>query len=168
MPLKNSAAAFSQGVVSLSTMARLSLGIPLLAAIVTAPIHRLKIAEQTPTCEDFLAAWGAKPKELEFAECKKVAGKQSDRLIASYWVPGKDAAKVERFLTVRFKMAPLRFICCGWENYPSQPKQDKDGFYKDKKGQQFSIRMASEETLVKDWNRIPRFNVRVETYLGEI
>jgi Domian of unknown function (DUF4952) len=151
-------------------MVRLSVGMILLAMVVTLPVCSSNLTKSSPICEDFLQAWGAKPKELRFSECKKVVGGQSDQLIASYWVPGKNAAKVEHFLIERFKMAPLRFMCCVWENFPPPDKlsQNKDGLYKDKKGQQFYIHMASEETVVKDWNRIPRFNVSVQTYLGEI
>jgi Domian of unknown function (DUF4952) len=168
MPLRNSAAALFQDVGRPSV--HLSMGMIVLAVVITAPSCSVSFAKPPQACEDFLQVWGGKPKELRFAECKKIMGGQGDRLIASYWVPGTDASKVERFLVQRFKMAPLRFICCGWENFPAydKPRQNKDGFYKDKKGQTFSIHMTSGETLVKDWKKIPRFEVWVETYLNGI
>lgn len=95
---------------------------------------------------------------------------QTDELVASYAVSGKYAANVERILVEKYKMPPLRFQCCGWVSRTA--REDKNprnsGSYKDKKGRWYSISMSSEETVVQDWSRIPRFYVRVSIYLGEV
>jgi hypothetical protein len=150
-------------------MVRSSLG-SLLAALTTLPACSLNFGQQPLVCGDFLQEWGAKPAALRFEGCKTEKRVQSDKLVATYWVPGKDAAPVERHLVKNYRMAPLRFLCCVWENSygPDQSGKSREGFYKDAQGRQFYISMASEETVLKDWKQIPRFGVWVETYLGEI
>jgi hypothetical protein len=154
-------------------MVRLTAAIAILGVMSVAQSCGLTLAEQPLSCQDFLQTWGTKPPELSFTDCKKIKMKgleQTDQLVASYAVSGKHAAKIERVLVGKYKMPPLRFQCCGWVS--TTAREDKNprnsGSYKDKKGQQYSISMSSEETVVQDWSRIPRFNVRVSTYLGEI
>jgi hypothetical protein len=102
--------------------------------------------------------------------CNLKLGQQVDKLLATYWVHGKDAAQVEQYLTKTYQMAPLIFQCCGWVSTygGGKPARDGEGTYWDKNRRQFDISMASVETVEKDWKKIPRFNVRIETYLGEI
>jgi Domian of unknown function (DUF4952) len=131
----------------------------------------VKPASQILTCGDFLQDWNLKPETLKFSHCKKIKNPQVDRLEASYTVTGKDAALVERYLRKQFRMAPLRFLCCGWEsvtNSKNGGNQPGYGRYIDQNDRKFEIIMASEETVQKDWQQISRFNVRVTTYLGEI
>ncbi|MBW4618512.1 MAG: DUF4952 domain-containing protein [Cyanosarcina radialis HA8281-LM2] len=126
----------------------------------------------TPVCEDFLGKWDKKPKELQFSSCKKMKNPQTESLVASYSVKGKDAAQVESFLRQNFKMEPLKFLCCGWEPTTAvdKPNLPRYGGYRDRDGYKYEISMYSEETLVNNrqhWNRIPKFNVRVTRYLQE-
>lgn len=138
--------------------------------IFTAPACAAKSVSQVQqTCGDFLQEWNLKPKAFGFSGCKKIKHSQVDRLEASYLVRGKDAASVERYLSQQFKMAPLRFICCGWETIKTSKNganQPGYGRYVDKNGHKFEIMMSSEETVLKDWKQISKFNVRVTTYLG--
>jgi hypothetical protein len=168
MPSKSSAVVLFQAAGNLSMLLRLGLGV---VAVTILSGCTLKLGQQTPTCGDFFKRWGATPPQvLQFEGCKKEEGQQVDKLIATYWVHGKDAAQVEQYLTTTYQMAPLIFQCCGWVSTygASQPARDREGFYRDKNGHQFDISMASVETVEKDWKKIPRFNVRIETYLGEI
>jgi|GEM_PF-634247 len=127
----------------------------------------------TPTCDDFLARWDAKPAALQFTQCERVENSQVDRFVASYVAKGTDAAAVETFLQHQFDMAPLKFLCCGWE--PIRVSSGGDflsghGKYEDEDGVYFEVTMVSGETLVrdrKDWKTISEFQVRVTTYLGE-
>jgi hypothetical protein len=168
MPSKSSAAALFQGAGNLSMVLRLGL---VLMAVMMLPACNLKLGQQPPVCGDFLKQWGATPPQaLRFEGCKKEEGQQADKLIATYWLSGKDAVQVEQYLVKTYQMAPLIFQWCGWVSTygASQPARDREGFYRDKNGHQFDISMASVETVEKDWKKIPRFNVRIETYLGEI
>ncbi|MGB8697891.1 MAG: DUF4952 domain-containing protein [Thermosynechococcaceae cyanobacterium] len=153
-------------------------GLTLLLLAATLPACTLDL-DTSPICKDFFRLWGETPKALQFKDCQKVEGSQSDQLVATYVVSGRDAAQVERFLVQGFKMAPLRFLCCGWENFyarDQKPARSKEGFYKDKRGRQFYISMGSGEAFLngqwfnerRDWPRIPQFTVRVTTSLGEV
>lgn len=68
-------------------------------------------------------------------------------------------------------MAPLRFLCCGWEVSPANGEvYPHDGQYVDPKGAEFKVSMYGGETLgrnCKNWHKIPEFHIRVTTYLGE-
>jgi hypothetical protein len=152
-------------------MVRLTAAIAILGIMPVAQSCGFTLAKQPVSCQDFLQAWGTKPQELSFTDCKKMKGAaQTDELVASYAVSGKNAAKVERVLVEKYKMPPLLFQCCGWVSTTAQGDKNprNRGFYKDKKGEQYYISMSSEETVVKDWSRIPRFYVRVSIYLGEV
>jgi hypothetical protein len=119
-------------------------------------------------CEDFLETWGLKPAELKFTQCKRIENPQFDRLESSYVVAGADAAGVEKLLQKKFNLAPLRFLCCGWESTSGDANRPSHGSYTDK-GYTFQISMGSDETLLRDrqnWPNIPQFYVRVTKYLG--
>ncbi|NEP14315.1 MAG: DUF4952 domain-containing protein [Symploca sp. SIO2C1] len=123
------------------------------------------------TCEDFLAMWGEKPAELEFTNCKRVELPPGEGLVSSYVVKGSDAAEVEKLLQRKFGMAPLKFLCCGWEPIlvVGEDNTSGNGSYVDKDGYSFEVTMHSEETLLndrKDWPKIPEFHVRVTKYWG--
>jgi hypothetical protein len=151
-------------------MVHLTAAIAILGVMSVAQSCGFSLAKQPVSCQDFLQSWGAKPEELSFTGCKKIKGQQTDELVASYAVSGKHAAKVEQLLVEKYKMPPLLFQCCGWVS--TTRRGDKNprnrGFYKDRKGNHYYISMSSEETVVKDWSRIPRFYVRVSIYLGEV
>jgi hypothetical protein len=152
-------------------MVRLTTAITILGMMSINQSCGFTLTEQPALCQDFLQAWGTKPQELSFTDCKKTKGiAQTDELVASYTVSGKNATKIERLLVEKYKMPPLLFQCCGWVS--TTARGDKNprnrGFYKDKKGNQYYISMSSEETVVKDWSQIPRFHVRVSIYLGEV
>jgi hypothetical protein len=120
-------------------------------------------------CEDFLETWEMKPAELAFTQCKRIENPQFDRLEASYVVTGADAARVEEFLQSKFNLAPLRFLCCGWESTSGDANRPSHGSYTDKAGYYFQISMGSDETLLrdrKDWPNIPQFHVSVTKHLG--
>jgi hypothetical protein len=120
-------------------------------------------------CEDFLETWGMKPAKLAFTQCKRIKNPQFDRLESSYVVAVADAARVEEFLQRKFNLAPLRFLCCGWESTSGKANRPSHGSYKDKEGYFFQIAMGSDETLLRDrknWPNISQFHVRVTKYLG--
>jgi len=125
----------------------------------------------THICEDFLASWGEKPAQLEFTDCKKVKIPPGEGLTASYVVQGVDAAEVEKILQRKFGMAPLKFLCCGWEPVLVKNKDNLPGkgSYTDQDGWSFEVTMVSEETIIsdrQDWHKIPEFYVRVTKFWG--
>lgn len=132
-------------------------------------------AEKTnlePSCEDLMAKLIDKPKELQFLECQKDRSAQLEVLVALYKVPGQDATKIEDFLQRKFNMAPLRFICCGWE--PVVVSQDGNlpgrGFFRDERGYYYEVTMFSEETTIarrREWNNIPFFYVKTTVFLQD-
>lgn len=131
-----------------------------------------EVRYSTQVCGDFLDRWNQKPAALKFVRCETVKHVQVDRLVSSYTVKGSDAIEIEKFLQRQFGMAPLRFLCCGWEPSSVQNRvAPLYGQYVDAKGAQFEVWMFSGETLLRDrkaWHKIPEFHIRVETYLGEI
>ncbi len=148
------------------------------------PTQDLSETQATLACEDFLEKWDKKPPQLEFTGCEQTKSAQA-ALVASYSVTGSAAAQIEDSLIKDFGMAPLSFVCCGWENHVPRPPDNSDnqttlppidplsreGRYIDEHEFDFSIAMYSEETLVQersDWAEIPIFHVRVKTYLGGV
>lgn len=120
-------------------------------------------ASQTAVCGDFLAALQRKPPALEWTGCTAGYEHQLRALIATYRVPGAQAAAVERELARRTGMASLRFVCCGWEPR-SRRGRDGAGRLPGPHGLDFRVDMGSGETLVtrrSDWAQIPWFEVRV-------
>jgi Domian of unknown function (DUF4952) len=110
-------------------------------------------------CRDFLADWQQKPKELHLFGCPIAPRTQYQSITAKYTVTGTDTAKVEKFLRQKFRMSKLRFVCCGWES--------RNGSYRDSAGFYYEIAMTSEETLEKNWRKIPEFHVWVKKYITE-
>ena len=114
-------------------------------------------------CGDFLAAQQRKPPGLEWVGCTEGHDHQLRALIATYRVPGTQAAAVERYLVRHTGMAPLRFVCCGWEPRVrhGQPGQ---GQLPGRAGIAMRVDMHSGETLItrrSGWPQIPWFEVRV-------
>lgn len=64
-------------------------------------------------CGDLLEQYGEKPPQLTFVGCKE--GTEQSRLEATYKVSGTNAQAVELFLREKYGLAPLKFVCCGWE-----------------------------------------------------
>jgi Domian of unknown function (DUF4952) len=139
------------------------------ATILSLTVCRPPANAANEVCEDFLKTWGMKPAELAFTQCQRIENPQFDRLESSYVVAGADAARVEKFLKRKFNLAPLRFVCCGWESTSAKTNRPSHGSYKDKEGYSFQIAMGSDETLLRDrknWPNISQFHVRVTKYLG--
>lgn len=118
-------------------------------------------------CTDFLAAQPQrKPPELEWVGCTEGHDHQLRALIATYRVPGAQAVAVERYLVRSTGMAPLRFVCCGWEprsrrGQPGPGRLRGATVVAELAGR---VDMYSGETLVarrSDWSQIPWFEVRV-------
>jgi hypothetical protein len=135
-----------------------------------ASCHSPELEANNNPCKDFLVTWEAKLPELEFRECQHVERPPGEELIALYVVKGSDAADVEQFLQREFGMAPLKFLCCGWE--PIRVGEEGDflpghGSYIDSRSDRFRITMVSPETLLndrQDWHKIPQFQVKVKQY----
>lgn len=131
--------------------------------------HRVRYSTQG--CGDFLARWDKKPAALKFAGCETGEIQQVGVLTSSYTVQGADAIEIEKVLQREFGMAPLRFLCCGWEVSPAKGQVAPHyGKFVDPKGAEFKVSMYGGETLVRDrknWHKIPEFRIKVETYLGE-
>jgi Domian of unknown function (DUF4952) len=119
-------------------------------------------------CENFLAKWSKQPQQLKFASCRFEPNSQSDRVHAQYTLSGADAKIVEGFLGTTFQMAPLKFICCGWEPTSVPGSDRRYGTYRDRSGYYYEIVMGSGETVERDWQRIPTFYVRVTKFMREI
>jgi Domian of unknown function (DUF4952) len=128
----------------------------------------IKLANTPPLCENFLAKWGKQTEQLKFVSCRFEPNIQSDRVSAQYTVKGTDAKVVEGFLQTTFQMAPLKFICCGWEPTSVPGSDRRYGTYRDRSGYYYEIVMGSGETLERDWQRIPTFYVRVTKFMREI
>ncbi|MDR2220005.1 MAG: DUF4952 domain-containing protein [Methylobacillus sp.] len=113
-------------------------------------------------CGDFLAELGKKPKHLNYERCEYHADEQLKPLVARYSVSGRDAAGVEASLAKSFGLKKLRFECCGWSA--------REVWFKDKKGREYMLHMASEETLANTrakWSEIPVFHVWIELVTEE-
>lgn len=130
-------------------------------------VHRsIKPSLNSPTCGDFAARWKKKPPQLTFVGCKLEPHLQAARPIARYRMAGKDAILVEQFLQQQFRMAALRFICCGWEPVVARgyDRLPQPGFYQDNRGDRYEIAMYSGETLVNSrqlWSDIDTFYVTI-------
>ncbi|BDM77317.1 DUF4952 domain-containing protein [Acaryochloris marina] len=130
-----------------------------------------RVRYSTQGCGDFLARWDKKPAALKFAGCETGEMQQVVVLTSPYTVQGTDAIEIEKFLQREFGMAPLRFLCCGWEVSPAKGTvAPQYGQYIDSEGAKFEVSMFSGETLSNGreaWHQIPEFRIKVETYLGE-
>ena len=115
-----------------------------------------------PTCGDFLAAQRHKPPGLEWTGCAEGHLHQLRALVATYRVPGAQAAAVERYLARHTGMARLHFVCCGWE--PRNRRGREGAGSLPGPAQAYIVEMAVGDTLVtrrSDWAQIPWFEVRV-------
>lgn len=128
----------------------------------------IKLADTPPLCENFLKKWGKDHPKLKFVGCSYEKNIQSDRSIANYTVKGTDAIVMENFLSRNFKMAPLKFVCCGWEPLSVPGSDRRYGTYRDRSGYYYDILMGSGETLERNWNRIPEFHVQVIKFMSDI
>jgi hypothetical protein len=128
----------------------------------------IELANTPPLCENFLAKWGKQPPQLKFASCRYEPNSQSDRSIAQYTVKGTDAKIVEIFLRTNFQMAPLKRVCCIWEPTSVPGSDRRYGTYRDRAGYYYEIVMGSGETLERNWQRIPTFQVWVTKFMREI
>ena len=120
-------------------------------------------ARAVARCEDFLALMGKKPPHLAYLGCKYEPDRQGKPLSATYRVSGRFAAETEAELARGFKLRRLKRACCVWDSPAAS--------FKDAKGREFSIRMASEETFVSSraaWAKIGVFEVVVEAFTEEI
>jgi Domian of unknown function (DUF4952) len=136
-----------------------------------------KVPNEKPTCTDIMPTWTEKSAEsgqqqtlripvgLKFSGCSDGNSAQVRTLDYNYVVAGGEAKAAEKFLIDNFGMAPLRFVCCGWEPRPIDGASARLGTYRNDKGYHYEISMGSGETLEKDWNKIPQFMVRVELLL---
>lgn len=114
------------------------------------------------TCGDFLARTGKKPAHLVYAGCAYLPDEQGKPLRATYRVGGRYAVATEAYLVRSAKLDKLRRSCCQWDSRPRQ-------FIV--RGQEYTIRMISDETAISSrnaWPRIARFEVTVETFTEEI
>ena len=136
-----------------------------------------KVPNEKPMCTDIMPTWTVKSAEsgqkqtlgipvgLKFNGCSDGNSAQIRTLDYNYVVAGSEAKAAERFLIDNFGMAPLGFVCCGWEPRPINAASARLGTYRNDKGYHYDISMGSGETLEKDWNKIPQFTVTVELFL---
>lgn len=123
------------------------------------------------SCEDFLEKWKKKPRELHYLKCQNEKSAQLKVVVAHYTVEGKNAAKVESFLSKNFGMAALRFVCCGWSPRIARDRESSlpgDGKFFDN-GFRYEVTMLSGETGLsrQNWHQLPQFQVRVTKFLEE-
>lgn len=133
-----------------------------IAALGLALLASAAWGQPTTACGDFLGAQQRKPPGLEWAGCTEGHDHQLRALVATYRVAGVQAAAVERNLVRHTGMAPLRFVCCGWEPR-SRRGQPGHGRLPGLAGRAMRVDMHSGETLVarrSDWSQIPWFEVR--------
>jgi Domian of unknown function (DUF4952) len=125
-------------------------------------------AHTPPLCENFLAKWDKQTSQLHFTGCKYQAHIQGERVAAIYTVKGTEAKVVESFLMSHFQMAPLKFICCGWEPTSLPGSTRRYGTYRVQSGYYYEIAMGSGETLERNWQRISTFQVSVTKYMRDV
>jgi len=135
---------------------RFLLGLLLLAATGAFAVA----ADNAPTCGDFLAQLGKKPKHLEYTGCKHNEGGQQEEWIAQYRVTGVHAAEVEAFFVKTFRMTWLKKSCCQWDG--------GTGSYMQRSDRLFGVEMTSEEDNKETasrsrsiWAKIPFFYVQI-------
>ena len=120
------------------------------------------------TCSDFLSDLNRKPRAVEFVACQKTVKSGVAALEARYRLAGANAAAVEAYFVTTARMPRLRFICCGWETVPRNPKsQPLAGIYHHK-GDRIEISMGSGEVTLNrrdQWREISSFYVVATRYL---
>jgi hypothetical protein len=114
-------------------------------------------------CGDLLARIHRKPAGAIYIGCSYQSDRQGKPLEATYRVRGRDAAATEAYLVRTIGLDRLKRLCCHWES-PARA-------FRDPQGRDYSISLASEETVVAsrdDWARIDTFEITVETMTEEI
>ncbi len=124
-----------------------------------------KVPLTKPPCTDVLSTWKKKPENLFFLGCSDGTNAQIDTLEYRYSVAGANAKPVEKFLIDTYSMAPLAFVCCGWEPRPVEGSTSRLGVFRNEEGFYYEIAMGSGESVEKDWSKIPTFHVTVELFL---
>lgn len=109
-----------------------------------------------PACGDHLQRLGGKPAALRYLGCNQLLDEQGQPFEARYSVAGSQAQAIQDYLTARFGMPPLRFICCGWHGPPHS--------YRDGSGYGHVLSFHSDETLEKRWPQIGNFHLGVRLY----
>ena len=144
----------------------LSCGLALIFLAVVSPA--VAAANVSATCADFLLEIKRKPRNLEFVECQRTVKNGLAALEAKYRMAGGDAAGVEAYLVKTAHMPKLRYVCCGWEPVPRDPKTQRlVGTYLHKSGQ-YDIVMGSGEVAINQrarWAEISTFYVTATRYL---
>jgi hypothetical protein len=115
------------------------------------------------SCRDFLARMSKKPTHLDYMGCSYNPDLQGKPLRAIYRVPGRFAANAEDYLVQTVGLNRLKHVCCLWDSPANQ--------FRDETGREFSITMASQETLIgqrAEWSKIESFTIIVEIYTEEI
>lgn len=138
------------------------------AVVVSAFAHQSNAAFPIASnaCGDFAAEWNKKPTQLAFSGCQFESSDRDAVPKARYSLAGKDAIVVEQFLQREFGMAPLRFICCGWEPVVAKGEARllQLGSYRDDRGMSYQIAMYSGETPIatrQQWSAIDTFRVEI-------
>jgi hypothetical protein len=137
-------------------------GAPASAPVFASPAPAAAAPAQ-PTCGDFLARMKKKPAHLTYVSCKAFPDDQGKPLRATYRVSGRSAAATEAYFVHAFGMRRLKRSCCQWDGPARQ--------FRDARGREYSIRMASDETPRASrsaWRRIASFEITVETFTEEI
>lgn len=139
----------------------------LLSCAACAPVPQIQAGAQTPVagqaCGDLLAEIGKKPAGARFVGCSAAPERQGKPLRAVYEVAGRDAAVAEAYLVDAVGLERLKRACCQWDAPPRS--------FRDARGRDFSITMASGETLVSSrerWGDIPVFEIAVDLFTEEI
>ena len=119
--------------------------------------------QATPVCRDFFPEIGGKIAGVVYKSCKVHKVGQM-HLEAKYRLSGKHARTVAALLKKKYKMGSLRFMCCGWQATPT------GGYNKKVKGVEYDyiIVMYSQESVEKNWGKIPWFYINVTLYPGTI
>lgn len=125
--------------------------------------------ESELTCADLRTEFPDLPQELKFQGCEPSQESQLRALRSTYQINGKDSLTVENFLIANYGMAPLRFVCCGWESI-SDAQGRRYGTYKDQRGYYYDLRMYSGEVLIPEQLQredVPYFYVDIVVFLEE-
>jgi hypothetical protein len=108
---------------------------------------------------DILEIIGNKPVHAEMKSCSFHDNSQVT-FSAVYTLKGIHAGETETFLIRQFGMAPMFFVCCGWET------KNKPGYLRsvhyDNDNTLLEINMYSQETLIQErsrWNEIDTFYI---------
>jgi hypothetical protein len=111
---------------------------------------------QAENCVDWLDAWHSKPEGATFLGCAAEPVADGEQPASLYRLAPGSVEPAEALLIKQFGMAPLAFVCCGWE--PPRKGQHRVA------GQYYQIALHSAETLAnrrEDWPAIDFF-IRVQ------